>query len=262
MLPDIIEEMAQAARNQQPFWLVTVIDSQGSSPGKPGMKMIVYTDGRTSGTVGGGQVEQDVVVHIKKHRYQTLARLSFEMSGDFSGRPGMACGGSQEVLIEPFGLQSPLYIIGAGHCAVELSDLAARCGFSVTVIDDRLEWCQPQKHPRALCRLCRSYTDFEGIINFSPQAFIVIMTHQHAHDEEALRACLGKPWRYLGMIGSRRKAGLLLDKLASEGIDRELLQRVCSPIGLPIGSQTPAEIAVSICAQLIADRNKTSNQAG
>jgi len=262
MLSVIIEEMARAVRNNQPFWTATVIESQGSSPGKPGMKMIVYPDGRTSGTIGGGQVEQDVVDHIKKHRYQTPVRLSFQMSGDFADQPGMACGGSQEVLIEPFGPQAPLYIIGAGHCAVELSDLAARCGFSVTVIDDRPEWCQPQKHPRAVCRLCRSYSDFEGIIDFSPQAFIVVMTHQHAHDEEALRACLGKPWRYLGVIGSRRKAGLLLDKLASEGADRERLQRIHSPIGLPIGSQTPAEIAVSICAQLIAVRNKKPDQAG
>lgn len=256
MPTSLIEEMAQAVRNHQPFWLATVIESRGSSPGKPGMKMIVYSDGRTSGTIGGGQVEQEVINDILHHKHKSLVRRVYEMTGNFADRPGMACGGAQEVVIEPFGIQDPLYIIGAGHCAMELSDLASRCGFSVTVIDDRPDWCQPQKHPRASCRLCQNYTDFTGIIDFSAEAFIVIMTHQHAHDEEALRACLQKPWRYLGMIGSRRKVDVLFDKLASEGIDRKILQRVHSPIGLPIGSQTPAEIAVSICAQLIAVKNK------
>lgn len=255
MQNEIFEEIALAIKEKRKLWLVTVIESQGSSPGKPGMKMIVYSDGKTSGTIGGGQVERDVINDVLNGRFNSLARRTYQMMGDFGQQPGMTCGGSQEVLIEPLSSGTPLYIIGAGHCAMELSSLASRCGFSVTVIDDRPEWCNKEKHPQAACHLCQNYADFSGLIDFSPEAYIVIMTHEHAHDEEALRACLYKPWKYLGMIGSRRKVGLLFDKLASEGVEKKLLERLHSPIGLPIGSQTPAEIAVSIVAQLIAVRN-------
>lgn len=200
-------------------------------------------------------MEKDVIAEILAQRPEGLARRTFEMGGDFSSKPGMACGGSQEVLIEPFGSSSRLYVIGAGHCAMELSALAGRCGFSVTVIDDRPDWANKGKHPLAAVSVCRSYSGLDDYIDFSDQAYIVIMTHQHLHDEEALRACLRRKWSYLGMIGSRRKVGLLFDKLASEGVGRELLAGVHSPIGFEIGSQTPAEIAVSIAAQLIAVRN-------
>lgn len=255
MHQDIIERLHVAVLENRRVWLVTVIASRGSTPGKPGMKMLVYPDGSFAGTIGGGQVERDVLADISDKRYDALAQLTFEMKGDFGSSPGMSCGGSQDVLIESFGAASQLFIIGAGHCAMELSELASRCAFSVTVVDDRPEWASCEKHPRAAVRICDSYDDLEGTINFSDQAYIVIMTHQHAHDEEALRACLHRPWRYLGMIGSKRKAGLLLDKLASEGIDRGLLGRIRSPIGLDIGSETTAEIAVSIVAQLIEVRN-------
>jgi xanthine dehydrogenase accessory factor len=232
-----------------------VTESQGSTPGKPGMKMVVRADGSIAGTIGGGQVEKDVIAEIMGKRFSALTKRRYQMGGDFGGKPGMTCGGEQEVIIEPYGAAAPLYIVGAGHCAMELSGLASRCGFAVTVIDDRPEWASREKHPGASTAVCQAYSNLEGQIAFSKEAFIVIMTHQHLHDEEALRACLGKEWRYLGLIGSRRKAGLLFDKLAGEGIDRGLLGRVHSPIGLDIGSETPAEIAVSIAAQLIGVRN-------
>lgn len=255
MQENIIELIHAAVRDNRKIWVATVIASQGSTPGKPGMKMVVYPDGTTAGTIGGGQVERDVLDDILKNRYGALVRREFELKGDFGASPGMTCGGSQEVLIETFGASSRLYIIGAGHCAMELSELAGRCGFAVTVIDDRPEWASREKHPRASVAVCGDYSGIGNHVGFSEEAFIVIMTHQHAHDEEALRACLDKRWRYLGMIGSQRKVGLLFDKLASEGVSREILARVSSPIGIDIGSQTPAEIAVSIAAQLILVRN-------
>lgn len=255
MQENIIEIISAAVRDNQRIWVATVIAAQGSTPGKPGMKMVIYPDGTTAGTIGGGQVERDVIAETLEKRYSALTRRLYEMSGDFGQQAGMACGGQQEVIIEPFGSSAPLYIVGAGHCAMELSALAARCGFAVTVIDDRPEWANRERHPRAKVLICQDYSNLERHIAFSEDAFVVIMTHQHLHDEEALRACIRRKWRYLGMIGSRRKVGLLFDKLASEGVERKLLDRVSSPIGLDIGSETPAEIAVSITAQLIEVRN-------
>jgi len=252
---NIIELIHAAIRDNRKIWVATVISVEGSTPGKPGMKMVVFPDGTTAGTIGGGQMEKDVISEIREKRYSVLTKRRYEMSGDFGPKGGMACGGEQEVIIEPFGASCPLYIVGAGHCAMELSALANRCGFAVTVIDDRPDWANRERHPRASTVVCQDYSDLGRHIAFSEEAFIVIMTHQHLHDEEALRACVRRDWRYLGMIGSRRKVGLLFDKLASEGVDRALLDRVRSPIGLDIGSETPAEIAVSITAQLIEVRN-------
>lgn len=259
MQENIIDLIQAAIRDNRKIWAVTVIASEGSTPGKPGMKMVVYPDGATAGTIGGGQVEKEVVAEIVEKRPLVLTKRRYELQDDFGEKGGMTCGGAQEVIIEPFGTATPLYIIGAGHCAMELSALASRCGFAVTVIDDRPEWANREKHPYAHPVLCRDYSSLEGSIAFSEEPYIVIMTHQHLHDEEALRCCLKERWRFLGMIGSKRKVGLLFDKLASEGFDRTLLDRVRSPIGLDIGSETPAEIAVSIVAQLIEVRNGRKN---
>ncbi len=255
MQENILDLLYAAKRDNRKLWLVTVISTQGSTPGKPGMKMVVYPDGTTAGTIGGGQVEREVIAEVMEKRYPVLTKRQYQMGGDFGEKGGMACGGAQELIIEPLGTATPLYIIGAGHCAVELSALAGRCGFAVTVIDDRPEWANREKHPQAHTSICQGYSDLEKHIAFSEDAFIVIMTHQHLHDEEALRYCIRRKWRYLGMIGSRRKVGLLFDKLAAEGVEPSVLGRVRAPIGLDIGSETPAEIAVSIAAQLIEVRN-------
>jgi len=170
--------------------------------------------------------------------------------------PKMSCGGRVRILVEPLANPHQLCIVGGGHCGSELSRLAASVGYSVTVIDNRETWAGRDKHPAASRVICAPYDEIEHHIPFSNEICIAVMTHGHAHDEEIARRCLKHEFRYLGVIGSSRKAAGLFKRLREDGFDEHQLSRLHCPIGLPIPSHTPAEIAVSIVAQLLTIREE------
>ena len=146
-----------------------------------------------------------------------------------------------------------LVIAGAGHVGVALANLATSIGFEVTVIDDRQDMLTPARFPDAK----RIVGDIEGelrSLKIDPQTYIVIVTRGHRHDGAALASIIRSNARYIGLIGSKRKVRTILEELKKIDIPRDVLLRVQAPIGLEIGAITPAEIAVSIAAQLIAVR--------
>ncbi len=167
----------------------------------------------------------------------------------------MLCGGSVEVLVEPLFSPHPLYIIGAGHCGRALADFAVKAEFQVTVIDNRKDLLQKDAFPPECKLIHNDYASLEDAISFNASAFIVIMTYGHVHDRQVLEYCLKRPSRYLGMIGSKNKVAETLARVRANGFSDNELSKVHAPIGLPIGSHTPYEIAVSILAQLIQIKN-------
>jgi xanthine dehydrogenase accessory factor len=257
-----VRKLAEAIDDNTACCVATVISADGSSPGKPGFKMLVYTDGTIFGTVGGGEAERKMIEAAIANPTDGVRTMRFELKGQPDAKDGtrMVCGGAMEVLLEPVGKTDQLYILGGGHCGMALSNLAAQCGFAVTVIDDRLEWMSKDKHPSAKT-VCSSYPDAARHISFSEHAYIVIMTHGHEHDEQLLRACVKQPHKYLGLIASKRKVGLFFERMEQDGFKRDDLRKIYTPVGFDIGSDTPAEIAVSIVAQLIAVRSGKSNVA-
>ncbi len=246
--------LAEAEASGKPFWIATVVSVEGSTPVDAGMKLGVWADGRTEGTIGGGEIEKRVIARILRERPSILQVWRYDLgAAEATGeKTGMICGGTQEVLVEPFGNGAPLTILGGGHCGIALSTLAAQCGFSVTVIDDREEWSSREKHPSAARTVTAPFQEAGEHIRFGQDAFIVIMTHGHRYDEMALRQCLGRPYRYLGLLGSSRKVADLFRRLGEDGVDESELGRVRAPAGLDIGSHTPQEIAVSIVAEMVA----------
>jgi xanthine dehydrogenase accessory factor len=150
-----------------------------------------------------------------------------------------------------------LIIVGAGHVGQKTASLAAEVDFDVEVIDDRGDYCSAERFPSAK-RLHTGPID-EVLPAFStrPDDFGIIVTRGHHHDEQALLHLIRKPFRYLGMIGSRRKIRMIFDDLEREGISREALSRVHAPLGLDLGSQTVPEIAIAIVAELISVRNRS-----
>jgi len=255
MKAEIFSELTALAAAHRPFWLVTVIATGDSAPAAAGMRMIVCDEG-ISGTVGGGEVEQRICEKIRRLRPSAVERWSFDLGRSGRGEAtGMACGGSQEVLVEPFGPSSSLVIVGGGHCGIALAAAAARLDFAVTIIDDRPQWASREKHPDAATVICADYGRVLEHIAPSDSHYAVIMTHGHRHDETVLRQLLSRSWRYLGMIGSRQKVREMLARLQADGMATEKLRRVFAPVGFAIGSHAPAEIAVSILAQLLAVRN-------
>lgn len=152
-----------------------------------------------------------------------------------------------------------LLIVGAGHVGQKVAELATQVDFDVWVIDDRQEYCNPERFPHASRLIVGPIDTSLSGLEINDQTYCLIVTRGHNHDEEALYHLAETSARYVGMIGSRRKIKLIFSDLLAEGISREALGRVHAPLGLEIGSQTVPEIAISILAELIAHRNLGGN---
>jgi xanthine dehydrogenase accessory factor len=148
-----------------------------------------------------------------------------------------------------------LLIVGAGHVGQEVARLADTVDFDVWVVDDRAEYCSPERFPEARRLMVAPIDSALSGLDVDENTFCVIVTRGHNHDEEALYHLVETPAAYVGMIGSRRKIKLIFEDLLGEGISRDALQRVRAPLGFEIGSQSVPEIAVSIVAELVAVRN-------
>ncbi len=155
----------------------------------------------------------------------------------------------------PFLQRCRLLIVGGGHVGQRVAEMAADVDFDVWVVDDREEYCNLDRFPRAKRLIVGDIDTALSGLEIDHRTFCVIVTRGHNHDEEALYHLAETSASYVGMIGSRRKIKLIFDDLLAEGISREALQRVHAPLGFDIGSQTVPEIAISIVAELIAHRN-------
>ena len=257
MVGEFYKTLADAAHGHQPSWLATVVTATGSTPARLGMKMIVYADGTIRGTIGGGELEKLVIDKVNADRPASETKWEFDL-GSHTGaafQTAMACGGVEEILVEPLHGGAPLIIFGGGHCGVALSWLASWVNFDVTVYDNREEWASLEKHPRAGRVVCAPYDAVVSHLSLPHGAYAVIMTHGHEHDSVVLRQLLGHPLKYIGLIGSAKKVRGVFEGLRSDGVAEEQLAAVHAPVGFPIGSHTPEEIAVSIVAQIIGVRN-------
>jgi xanthine dehydrogenase accessory factor len=250
MTDDLLQELLEARQARRPCALVTVAATAGSVPREAGAKMLVYANGKTSGTIGGGKFEalvlEESLAALRDRR--TLLKTYPLHEGDAASF-GAICGGEVSVLIEPQTLSEALFLIGAGHCARALARLAEDCGLHVTVVDDRADQL-------AECGGVK-------VANVSPPQFIaahdwqcdealVIVSRHFEIDREALDAALQRGGMgYLGMIGSLRKVRRVFDELRARGRSAESLAKVRAPIGLDIGADSPGEIAVSVLAEIL-----------
>lgn len=252
--PDLYAEIAKLSAEGRAFVLATVIESAGSTPQKPGSKLIILEDGALRGTVGGGAIEQQIVDAAKAllQSNETSRVLETHLTHDL----GMCCGGKMKVFLEKHAAAARLFVFGAGHVAKELAALAHHVGFKVTVIDERTEWASRARFPDGVELLTRDPSDVARELAGGPHDYFCVTTHDHPLDQACLEALLPRPAAYLGVIGSRRKAERFKQRLLAAGFTPEQLERVRTPMGLPIHALTPQEIAVSIVAELIATRRK------
>ena len=247
---------AAAALNRgEPVALITVVRASGSTPQRAGAKMLVFADGRTIGTIGGGCYENDAFWKAR-HALATgrPALLHYELNDDFAQENGLVCGGQMDVHVDPLEPTPHLFIIGAGHVGWHLGRLGVEAGFRVHVIDDRDKFANAERFPGAEQIVAEPIPEWLHRSELPASAFVVVVTRGHTHDLEAMRALAARELKYLGLIGSRAKVRRIFDLLLEEGLPAECLTRVHAPIGLEIGAVTPAEIAVSIMAELIAVR--------
>jgi len=323
----------------QDIVLCSIIQSSGSTPRGIGAAMAVFPDGSIAGTVGGGPIEYQSMLHagevLKTHAsgpkefiltpnqiadigmicggrarvyfryvsqdekdtaslFKCIAELydtrqnswlvtsladgamglytheegicaSFPISKDIilpllSSRPVLSQDDSLYVL--PLTKAETLYLFGGGHVSQELSPVLVHLGFSVVLYEDRAQFSDPALFPGVRDIITAPYSEMSSRINVTSDDYIVIMTRGHQGDYELLEQALRTPASYVGVIGSRSKIAFTNKRLSEAGISDADIARVHTPIGLPIGAETPAEIAISIAAELIAHRaNKKSAAA-
>ena len=233
------------------YAVATIIHTEGSSPGKSGSKMIVFPDRRTEFTVGGGALEEIV----KKRAYVALKKgknTKFTVKLD-QENGSMACGGEAEVFIEVFYAPGELLIFGGGHIALALASYMDILGIPYSVYDNRPEYSSSERFPGAGSARIVEYEKLAQDIDVPAGSYCVIITHGHMGDKAVLSGLLHTDAKYLGMIGSKDKVSLVFDELEKEGMPVDM-DRIYSPIGLDIGGDSPAEIALSIVAEIMTVR--------
>jgi len=246
---DVLAFAAKKTAEGEKVALVTVTATSGSSPASPGQLMAVLADGSTAGTVGGGASEYRL---IKQAAAAIIDGVSvFEFAIDHS-EEGMVCGGSLQGFGNVLGNQAGIAIFGGGHIGQCLAKIAVLTGFNVTVIEDRGELSTYFEGVRYLVCDPDGYQAAGALAGCD---YAVICTRGHRTDTDALRYCLTKPLKYLGMIGSSKKTGTVMAAMREEGVPQAELDRVFAPIGLDIASGIPAEIAVSILAEILLVKN-------
>jgi xanthine dehydrogenase accessory factor len=248
----VLAAAAEALARGDNVALVTVVRSQGSTPQRAGAKMLVWADGRTVGTIGGGCYENDAFWKAREAIASGKQQLlHYELNDDFAQENGLICGGRMDVHIDPLAPSPRLFIIGAGHVGFYLAKLASDVGFQIHVVDDREKFASTERFPGANITV-EPIPEWLHRAEIPASSYVVVVTRGHQHDLDAMRALAARDLKYLGLIGSRAKVARIYDALLEEGLPPECLQRVHAPIGLEIGAVTPAEIAVSILAELIA----------
>lgn len=253
MTDALITELIAAREARKPFAVVTVAATSGSVPRAAGSKMLVYGDGESSGTIGGGKFESLVIADaLAIMREKKPSLKTYPLREGETDSFGAICGGEMTVFIEPQIISEGLYLIGAGHCSKAIARLGAECGLFVSVIDDRAELMTDL--PPAVTRVpdC-SPADFIGSRQWKSDEALVIVSRNHEIDRDALACALNQAGvGYIGMIGSRRKVLRVFDYLRERGVAEERLAEIYAPLGLDIGADSPAEIAVSTIAEILA----------
>lgn len=248
----VLQALLRAREARTPCVLVTVAATTGSVPREPGAKMIVYADGKTDGTIGGGKFEAVVIEDASKvvdEKGPSLRR--YPLHENDADSFGAICGGEVTVLLEPQIVNEAIFLIGGGHCSQAIARLACETGLHVTVLEDRPELLTDFTHAHQTVSEV-SPADFISSRAWHPDDALVIVSRNYLIDQEALAAALGRSTlRYIGMIGSRRKVARVFEELERRGLAPRQAQNLYAPIGLDIGADSPAEIAISVLAEVL-----------
>lgn len=335
-----LESIIRTLTEGQSLILVGILASSGSTPRGAGAMMLVFEDGHTEGTIGGGAVEHAAELYARKLlEKKTSDTRGYCLNKNDVADLGMICGGDVTVYfqylkgtktiplfqhlvslhsqnenswlirrftdsqvdemavcdkdglhygndmdvtliakhlssravwlpgepsyyIEPVTRAGRVYIFGGGHVSQELVPILSHIGFSVVVYEDREAFTRPELFPGAADIILGDFRNIRSFVRLSRQDYVIIMTRGHQADFEVLSQVLREPLSYIGCIGSRSKIAATRERLISLGYPENIYDQVHSPIGLSIGAETPAEIAVSIAGELIQHRASCIKSAG
>jgi xanthine dehydrogenase accessory factor len=243
----------------QAFVRATVVKAVGSVPGKLGASMLVRADGTTLGTVGGASLEEEVKVRAAEAFERREGGLyHFDLRAWSPGGLPSLCGGSVDIAVEFVAARPNLLLWGGGHVAHAVATLLPPLEFDYSVADDRPDWVGADRFPSADRREVVAPRDVWD--RFDPASFthLYLLGYDALKDLEVLAASIDRFPNEIGLIASASKREHMYATLRARGVAREALARIRSPVGLAIGAQSPAEIAVAIVGEIIATRHPTT----
>ncbi len=258
MSTEIYQAIIDAIDAGAAFAVASVIESKGSSPGKPGHKMMLFADSRQIGTIGGGTLE----LKVKEEMLGMIASgqggiLNYSFDSDSLESSGMVCGGQATIAVEVTSPTVRLLFCGGGHVAFSTAAQCRQLGYAYSVVDAREGLVSDSRYPEAARIMIESPVDYVARADLANYSHILIFTHEHSLDLNILRTVHKTDFTgYIGLIGSKKKWALFQNSLLEEGVTREWLNAVHCPIGLEIHADTPAEIALSIAAEIVKERSR------
>ena len=263
---NIFSKIAELQKENKPFVLATLVGTSESVPQHIGAKVIILPDGKTFGTIGGGCLEKNAVHEAQKllsSGENKVVKITYDLTIKKNSERGitlgMLCGGQAEVMFEVLVPSNDLVICGGGHIGEKLAVMCDILGLSYSVIDNRQEFADEKRFPNASKVVCKKFSKALKEMKITGSTAIVIVTYGHLYDYECIKSAIKTPAYYIGMIGSKNKVGAIFDRLKKERI--KISENVYSPIGLDVGSATPAGIALSIIAEILKVKNKTSGNS-
>lgn len=249
----ILAELSAALEQHRPVALVTIVATRRSVPRHAGTKMLVYGDGATVGTVGGGEMEAKVIAEARDAIRQGRPRLvQYELVNPSEGDPGI-CGGELTLYMEPYMPPHTVYVIGCGHVGVAVIDLAHWLGYHTIAIDDRPDLVSAAALPNADVRFAGTVAAALVEHPVPDGASIVVVTRSPEVDVRILPTLVATPAGYIGVMGSKKRWAATREELLAAGVDEAALNRIHVPIGIDLNAETLEEIAVSILSEVIRE---------
>lgn len=253
---EFYQQVLKAKMENKVYAIASVVQTQGNTPRKSGAKMLVFADGTIHGSVGGGIVEKQTIADCMAAMKsgQTLLKTYSALPQE-TVEKGMVCGNNMTIFIEPGERLPYLYLCGCGHVAQAVLPLAKSMGYYVVAIDARdITGFEDALKSADELHILKSFDEI-ATLDFHPGAAFVVCSFSHKTDGDILNVILDKEPAYVGMLGGKPKIRSLFTRLKENGYSEETLMQVHAPIGLDICADKPAEIAVSIMAEILAARN-------
>ncbi|MCP4306495.1 MAG: hypothetical protein GY788_16835 [bacterium] len=247
----ILRKLNAAIEADRPVVLATIVATRRSVPRHAGTKMLVFGDGETAGTVGGGQMEATVIATALETITEGRSRLvEYELVNPKEGDPGI-CGGELTLYLEPYMPPHTVYVIGCGHVGRTVVDLAHWLGYRTIAVDDRPDLVSEEAMPNADSRFAGTVSDAITKYPITENTSVIVVTRSPEVDVRILPELLETPARYIGVMGSRTRWRSTKEQLVAGDITAEDLDRIHVPIGIELNAETLEEIAVSILSEVI-----------
>jgi xanthine dehydrogenase accessory factor len=257
----IAEAASQALAKNSSATLATLIEAVGIPQAKVGSKLIVRETATTAGTLGNAELDRVVAERAARFMESKADTLVLQLKEFASELTGWS---EAKVLFERIQAEPRLVICGAGHVGASLAKLASTIGYRATLIDDRAEFVTRQNFPEKNIKLVAAENWSEAVrvaVDKGHGVSVVIVTRGHREDEQCLRAAIAVEVDYIGLIGSKRRTNIVLQRLRDSGAAAERLEKVHAPVGLDIGAVTPEEVALAIMAEIVVVRRGGSGNS-